>query len=156
MIELVLDTMLPGDAALGVPNASAIDFEGYQLRHRITQQVDAFLGVLTRVAHERFGRGFETLDATSRLAAINACKLADVRVFSAFVTHAMRAYYTDRIVLNAISAGPVPPFPAGAELPADDWTILEPVYERGPIWRAAAGIDAGAANETTGHSDVAQ
>jgi hypothetical protein len=137
MIELVLDTMLPGDPVLGVPGASAIDFEGYQLRHCLTQQVDAFLDMLARVALERYQQPFEALDATGRLAAINACKLADVRVFSAFVTHAMRAYYTDRNVLHAISAGPVPPFPTGAELPADDWTILEPVYERGPIWRPA-------------------
>jgi|GEM_PF-1076512 len=137
MIELVLDTMLPGDAALGMPRASTLDFEGYQLRHRVTDQVDAFLKMLANVAHEKFGRPFDALDAGQRLAAINGCKLVDVRLFSAFVTHVMRAYYTERRVLAQLSAGAVPPFPAGNEIAADDWTILEPVYLRGQIWRNA-------------------
>ncbi|CAD6544491.1 hypothetical protein LMG28727_04284 [Paraburkholderia kirstenboschensis] len=137
MIELVLDTMLPGDAALGMPSASALDFEGYQLRHRVTDQVDTFLKMLANVAGEKFDRPFEALDAAERLAAINGCKLADVRLFSAFVTHVMRAYYTERRVLGQLSVGAVPPFPAGNEIAADDWTILEPVYLRGQIWRNA-------------------
>jgi len=137
MIELVLDTMLPGDAALGMPRASTLDFEGYQLRHRVTDQVDAFLKMLANVAHEKFGQPFDALDAGQRLAAINGCKLVDVRLFSAFVTHVMRAYYTERRVLAQLSVGAVPPFPAGNEIAADDWTILESVYLRGQIWRNA-------------------
>jgi len=137
MIELVLDTMLPGDAALGMPRASTLDFEGYQLRHRVTDQVDAFLKMLANVAHEKFGQPFDALDAGQRLTAINGCKLVDVRLFSAFVTHVMRAYYTERRVLAQLSVGAVPPFPAGNEIAADDWTILEPVYLRGQIWRNA-------------------
>jgi len=49
----------------------------------------------------------------------------------------MRAYYTERRVLAQLSVGAVPPFPAGNEIAADDWTILEPVYLRGQIWRSA-------------------
>jgi hypothetical protein len=135
MIELVLDTLLPGDAALDMPRASTLDFEGYQLRHRVTDQVDAFLDMLAKVARDKFGEPFESLDSTKRLAAINACKLVDVRLFSVFVTHVMRAYYSERRVLTQLSAGAVPPFPAGNQLAADDWTILEPVYLRGRIWR---------------------
>ena len=137
MIELVLDTLLPGDPAFGMPPASTLDFEGYQLRHRVTDQVDAFLDMLARVARGKFGAPFDQLESSQRLAAINACKLADVRLFSAFVTHVMRAYYTERRVLGQLAVGAVPPFPAGNEIAADDWTILEPVYLRGQIWRNA-------------------
>lgn len=137
MIGLVLGTMLPGDPALGLPSASQVDFEGYVLRHRASAQVDAFLAVLALVARDKFDAPFVALDAAQRLAAINACKLADVRAFSAFVTHAMRAYYTDRGVLERIGAGAAPPFPEGNALDTDDWMLLEPVYERGPIWRDA-------------------
>jgi hypothetical protein len=119
MIELILDTILPGDAALGMPPASMLDFEAYQLRHRVFDQV---------------------LDASQRLAAINGCKVVDVRLFSSFLTHVMRAYYTDRRVLTQASAGAVPPFPAGNELDTDDWTILEPVYMRGTIWRSTDSL----------------
>jgi hypothetical protein len=137
MIELVLDTMLPGDVSLGMPPASATDFEAYQLRHGTFEQVDAFLAMLAGVARDKFGQSFESLDATQRLAAINGCKVVDVRLFSAFLTHVMRAYYTDRGVLGRLSVGAVPPFPAGNELETDDWTLLEPVYLRGEMCRRA-------------------
>ncbi|MFM0034022.1 gluconate 2-dehydrogenase subunit 3 family protein [Paraburkholderia strydomiana] len=140
MIELILDTILPGDAALGMPPASMLDFEAYQLRHRVFDQVDAFVAMIDGVARERFGQPFEQLDASQRLAAINGCKVVDVRLFSSFLTHVMRAYYTDRRVLTQASAGAVPPFPAGNELDTDDWTILEPVYMRGTIWRSTDSL----------------
>lgn len=135
MIELILDTMLPGDPELGLPPASTLDIEGYQLRYGVAQVFEQFVAVLERVANEKFGCPFEALDEAQRLAAINACKLADIRLFSAFLTHTLRAYYTDRRVLGCLSNDAVPPFPAGNPLGADDWSILEPVYERGPIYR---------------------
>lgn len=140
MIELILDTMLPGDAALDMPPASTLDFEAYQLRHHAFEQVDAFVTMLSGVAQDKFGQPFDQLDATQRLAAINGCKVVNVRLFSSFLTHVMRAYYTDRRVLKQASAGAVPPFPAGNELDTDDWTILEPVYLRGTIWRSTDSL----------------
>lgn len=141
MIDLVIDTMLPGDATLGMPPASTVDFAGYLRRHGIAAQVDGFLDVLARVAAEQFGQPFGTLDEAARLAAINRCKVADIRLFSAFVTHVLRAYYTDERILRGLSGGAVPPavppFPAGNPLDADDWAMLEPVYERGRIDRRA-------------------
>lgn len=136
-LKVVLDTMLPGDEALGMPPASSLDFELYQLRHGATAEIERFLVVLAGVVDKKFGQPFDTLDAAQRMAAINGCKVTDVRAFSAFVNHALRAYYTDRAILQRLSTDAVPPFPAGNQLDDDDWTLLEPVYERGPIWRGA-------------------
>lgn len=137
MIELVWDAILPGDAALGMPAASTLDFEAYQIRHGISGVVNEFVGLVADVARKKFDKEFAELEGMQRLAAINGCKVVDIRLFSAFITHALRAYYTDRSVLTRLSAGAVPPFPAGNDLGTDDWTILEPVYERGPIYRDA-------------------
>lgn len=140
-INLVLDTILPGNQGMGLPPASAIEFAGYQERNAIGAQVINFLIVLDDTSRKRTGQGFVELENNERLVAINACKLSDVRLFTAFVTHVLRAYYTDPQVLSRIGAGAVPPFPDGNSLNSDDWTILEAVYLRGRIYRQVSAVD---------------
>lgn len=136
-LNIIIDTMLPGDPELGMPNASSIIFIDYLERHNIVDVADEFVSMLDKVCGDKFSQSFIDLDATQKMQAINACKLVNVRVFSSLVTHLLRAYYTSQSVLMRISAGSIPPFPQGNSLPQDDWSILEPVYERGKIYREA-------------------
>lgn len=46
-----------------------------------------------------------------------------------------RAYYRDPRVLTALGVSPQPPFPAGFSIEQTDWSLLDPVKARGPIWR---------------------
>jgi hypothetical protein len=140
MINLVLDTMIPGDIELGMPAASTLDFELYQLKHKIQCLVEEFLQELTWLAQSKFENEFEDLNFDQRLATVNACKAKNVRLFSTFLTHCFRAYYSDAKVLNLIAAGSVPPFPVGNVLESDNWDLLEPVYERGRIYRSVDAI----------------
>lgn len=135
MMDLVLDTILSGDGELSMPSGSMLDFEEYQRLYGIGIVVRDFLAVLAEVSRQKFDTDFASLAASERLVAINACKLANVRLFSIFLTHVMRSYYSSSQVLARLSAGAVPPFPDGNVLDADDWTILGPVYERGSIYR---------------------
>ena len=135
MIAIVLDTILPGDAARQLPPASRIDFAGYQLRYGCADVVTAFMALLTELAQTHHENTFAELSPEQRLALVNRCKVRNIRLFSSFVTHCFRAYYADASVLQAIGAGAVPPFPQGNPMPSDDWTLLEPVFERGKIYR---------------------
>jgi hypothetical protein len=137
MLPAVIDTMLPGDACLGMPPASEAGVASYFAQHGLVTLVVDFTQLLEEVSIAKCGQAFLTLDAAARLQAINACKLANVRLFSAFLTQVLRAYYTAPAVLRLISAGSVPPFPSGNELPQDDWYMLETVYERGQAYREA-------------------
>jgi hypothetical protein len=91
--------------------------------------------MLDKLCKEKFDHSFADMDSNERLAAINACKLVNVRLFSNFVTHLLKCYYTSPNVLVKIGAGSVPPFPLGNILLQDDLTILESVYERGKCYR---------------------
>ena len=135
MIKLVLDTFIPGDADLGMPSASQIDFEAYQLKYQTHKLVDEFLAELTLLSQSKYGNNFVELDEEKRLAAVNSCKAKNIRLFVAFLTNCFRAYYSDKIVLSCLAVGAVPPYPIGNMLKPDDWSQLEPVYERGPIYR---------------------
>lgn len=134
-LDLIVDTILPGDSTLGMPAASQVDVEGALHRAGAHGLVADVLSVLAEVSQRKFNTAFTGLDASNRLAALNACKVANVRLFAAFLTHVFRAYYSDPKVLRLISAGSSPPFPAGNELGSDDWSILKPVFERGVIYR---------------------
>ncbi len=135
MLDLVLDTVLPGDETLGMPPASRVDFKRYIEKHGVAEVFDQFVLSVQKAAIVRCGASFEILDSEERLAAINSLKRSDVRLFSRFLSHCFRAYYSDGVVLCKVGAGVVPPFPDGNEMPSDDWSLLEPVYERGKIFK---------------------
>ncbi len=134
-LDFVLDSILPADPALGMPAGSSVNLEAHMSRVGLASIIDEFLCLLDKASHESAGRAFTDLSAQERLAAINACRTRDVRLFSAFLTEALRAYYSDPFVLRRLASGATPPFPQGNVLGSDDWSILEPVFERGPIWR---------------------
>ena len=134
-LKTVIDAMLPGDSVLGMPSASTIDFEIYLKQHNLNQLSFDFIQMLDKVCEEKKGMAFVNLDEVQKMQAINACKLVDVRVFSAMVGHLLKAYYTAPSVLIKIKSGSVPPFPNGNSIEEDDWSILEPVYERGQVFR---------------------
>lgn len=134
-LKTVIDAMLPGDSVMGMPCASAIDFEIYLKQHNLNQLSFDFIQMLDKVCEEKRGMAFVDLDEAQKMQAINSCKLVDVRVFSAMVSHLLKAYYTAPSVLMKIKSGSVPPFPNGNSIEEDDWSILEPVYERGQVFR---------------------
>lgn len=134
-IELILDTLIPADAELGMPAASRIGFDSYIQRYGIEDIVTRYGALADSLAQDKLARSFDSLDNEARLTILNASRSADIRLFSSFLTHVFRAYYSDRDVLERIGSGSVPPFPEGNPLDQDDWSCLEPVYERGQIFR---------------------
>ena len=135
MINKILDTFIPGDYKLGMPPASKVDFNAYQLEHGIEQIVIDFLSELTKISLDTFAKEFKELDEEQRLHVLGSCKLKNIRLFSTFLKHCFQAYYSDKGVLSILQVGSSPPFPEGNVLEEDDWSILVPVYERGSIYR---------------------
>jgi hypothetical protein len=140
-LDLIIDAMLPGAPELGMPSASQVDFDLYLRQQGVKDFAQDFVAMIDRVSAFKFGRTFAEMDPTQRLQAVNACKLDDIRLFTTVVTHLLKAYYTAPAVLHRLQVGSVPPFPQGNLMPSDDWTLLEPVYDRGPIHREISQED---------------
>jgi len=134
-LDLLMDTIIPGDVELAMPSASSLILttRGQNILQQVTTKT--FLMILDGVCRQRFSEVFVNLTGAQRLTAISACKAQDFRLFTDFVTDLLRLYYTSPEVLALIGAGSVPPFPHGNHIESDDWSILEVVYERGTIYR---------------------
>jgi len=137
MIETVLNAIIPGDSKLKMPPASQLDFNNYKIKHGIEKIEIDFLLELTKISNDEFFKNFIDLDDSQKIKALNLCKLKKVRIFSAFLKNIFRFYYSDKRVLSLINVGSSPPFPDGNKIDDDDddWVLLIPVYERGPIFR---------------------
>lgn len=135
MVNLIIDVILPGDLSLNMPAASQINFSNYINTYGKQRLMDEFLNLTNKVCLDKFVVNFSELSKVDRLKALEATKDANIRLFVEFITNLFRAYYTNQKVLEAINSGSIPPFPVGNLLENDDWKILEPVFERGRIYR---------------------
>lgn len=136
MIKQFLDAILPGDSTINMPAGSRIDFAAYLRNQKgAAELLDQFLALLDAVATEQTGKSFAALDEDRRLECVEVVKRRNGRLSGSVIVHALKAYYTDAVVLRALSSDAVPPFPQGNSITEDDWSILEPVYERGAIFR---------------------
>ena len=75
---------------------------------------------------------------TQGVASLAESRDSDVR---ALVALTVQCYYRDDRVLEALGEEPRAPFPTGHDLEEDDWSLLEPVRSRGPIYRRVGGSD---------------
>ena len=58
-------------------------------------------------------------------------------VFAPVVVLVMQCYYRADDVLTSLGMEARAPYPKGFEIEQGDWSLLEPVVERGKIWRDA-------------------
>lgn len=125
--------VIPASARHGVPGADDPAIFSDLLRGLDHDRVE----VLAGLAHVRAKAGgrLAALDAAARAAlgvALQAEGNANVAVIS---RHVMLAYYRDDRVVRALGLEPRAPFPKGHEVEAGEWSLLDPVRARAPMWR---------------------
>lgn len=86
-------------------------------------------------AQEAHGAPFAELDSAQQLALVDARKRKEFRLYGELANQLMLCYYQHEHVLPAIGMEARAPFPLGYYPIEGDVSLLEPVYERGPIWR---------------------
>lgn len=125
--------MIPADAALGVPGADdACIFDDLRATlGRDTAEVKTALVAL----EARAGGGFLAMEEASASAAAMHLLAEASRPVLALGRVVLAAYYRDARVLRSIGREPRAPFPQGHPLPDGDWSLLQAVRGRAPLWR---------------------
>jgi len=126
----IAGTMVPADAGIGVPGADdpAILADIVRSIGRDLPAVRTALAVIE-------AKGFAALDRDGREALINKIYKSGGPPMVALGRVILGAYYRDDRVLLALKQEARAPFPKGFTLEQGDWSLLDAVRGRAPLWR---------------------
>lgn len=85
----------------------------------------------------RAGGVFADLEATAARAVAERARTAGGTSLMMICRIILQCYYRDDRVMRSLRMEARPPFPLGFELEPGDWTLLDPVRQRGRVWRDA-------------------
>ncbi|MBX3499053.1 MAG: hypothetical protein KF889_06375 [Alphaproteobacteria bacterium] len=129
----IAGTMVPADAALGVPGADdpaimadIVKSLGRDLAH--VREAVAAIGA-------KAGGNFVAMDVDSREALLSDYIASGGAAGAALARAVLQCYYRDDRVLISLGMEPRAPFPKGHVLEQGDWSLLDPVRRRAPFWR---------------------
>lgn len=132
-LRRIAGLMIPASDEYAVPGADdpAIFSDILRSLGRDTEAVRTALAELAALD----GAPFADLDAT-RAEAIAASFLATGSTAAATLGRViLQCYYRDDRVLRSLGIEPRPPFPQGHMVEQGDWSLLDAVRHRPPLWR---------------------
>lgn len=132
-LRVLVGAMIPSSTDHGVPGADddRIFADIVASVGRDLPAVRAALAELDRIAGGRLAEGSPQVQAE----AIAAFRERQPGLVPPLVALTTRCYYRDDRVMQAIGMEVRPPYPKGFEVEQGDWSLLDPVRARGPIWR---------------------
>lgn len=133
-LRALAGTLIPASEAHGVPGADDPTIFADLLVSAGSSL--AFLDDgLRALETEAAAEGFAAADADRRLTLAEAFRVSHPEVAGLVISLVCQCYYRDPRVLTSLGIEPRAPFPVGYQVPQGDWSLLDPVRERGPIWR---------------------
>lgn len=144
LLEALLDTIIPPDAASGLPGAGELGVGDFIEEH--VAETPELGGLLTQglskaetLIEEEGSGGLQTLSPDEREAVARKIEASDRDFFTTLVRLAYVGYYTNPVIPPHFGLPDHPPQPEGNDLPPDDPAelekMLEPVRSRGRLYR---------------------
>jgi hypothetical protein len=129
----IADTMIPADAALGMPGAGDPAIVA-DIVKSLGRDLPRIREALAAIAAKSDG-GFAGLSRDRREAVVNDWYASGGTAAAALGRVILAAYYRDDRVLVALKHEPRAPFPQGYVVEQGDWSLLDAVRGRPPLWR---------------------
>jgi hypothetical protein len=132
-LRTIARMMIPESAEYNVPGAddAAIQTDILATMGRDAPMVRTALDHLARLA----GSPLTQLDDTRRDAVTREFRAGGGAAAATLIRVILQCYYRDDRVLRSLNLELRPPFPKGYELEQGDWSLLDPVKARPPMWR---------------------
>lgn len=132
-LRRIAGMMIPPDADYGVPGADdpAIFADIVRSLGRDAAEVRAALADFAARSDGAFAQ-LDDARAESVAAAFHASGIPAVATLGRVI---LQCYYRDDRVLRSLGMEPRPPFPKGHVVEQGDWSLLDPVRNRAPLWR---------------------
>jgi hypothetical protein len=129
----IAGTMIPADAALGVPGADDAIILG-DIVKSVGRDLPLVRDALRAIAQMSAGN-FAAMDRDGREALINDYYTSGSAAAVTLGRAILSAYYRDDRVLQSLGLEARAPFPQGYVLEQGDWSLLDAVRNRPPLWR---------------------
>lgn len=132
LLRQIAGRMIPASQSLGIPGADdPVIFAA--IAESLNRQGATMKALLSSAADQNWT---ETISAGDDQL-FTRLKSADPASFALLVRTVAQEYYRDDRIMVSLGMEPRPPFPKGYEVPEGDWSLLDPVRQRGEIWRKA-------------------
>ncbi len=128
--------IIPASAAYDVPGADDDKIFADILRS-LERDHDDICRALAHLA-TLAGGAFADLGPERRVEVAAAFRETGGAPLTALVRVVLLCYYRDDRVMRSLGHEPRPPFPKGHVVEQGDWSLLDPVRARSPMWR---GVD---------------
>jgi hypothetical protein len=134
-LRIVAGVMIPASSEFDVPGADDATIQADLLATlgRDAALVREALDQLTRLA----GAPFAGLDPARREAVAMELRASGGAAVATLTRVVLQCYYRDDRVVRSLGLEPRPPHPKGHVLEDGDWSLLDPVRTRPPLWRRA-------------------
>jgi hypothetical protein len=134
-LHIIAGIMIPASAEFAVPGADdpAIQADIVATLGRDADQVREALDQIARLA----GQPLASLDPEQRKAVAMDLSTRGGAAVATLTRVVLQCYYRDDRVVRSLGLEPRPPYPKGHELEQGDWSLLDPVRARPPMWRRA-------------------
>jgi hypothetical protein len=129
--------MVPSCTEFRVPGAddAAIFADTVRCLGRDQDNVRTALAMLRQMA----GGDFAAIDDATAEATAMALLRHEGPEITALGRAVLQCYYSDERVISSLGLEPGPPFPKGRSVEQGDWSLLEAVRSRPPMWRDVRG-----------------
>jgi hypothetical protein len=134
-LRIIAGIMIPASAEFAVPGAEdpAIQADIVATLGRDADEVREALDQIARLA----GQPLAGLEPSRREAVTMELRARGGSAVATLTRVVLQCYYRDDRVVRSLGLEPRPPYPKGHELEQGDWSLLDPVRARPPMWRRA-------------------
>lgn len=151
-LQVFAGAVIPASAEYGIPGAddAVIVADILATARPYHDAVRAGLAFQDTVAAAAYGVPFADLSEADRADFVERSNTAggfdhiewefDPKALSGqrtLISIILQCYYRDDRVMRSLEMEPRPPFPQGFEVEQGDWSLLDPVKQRGKIYRSA-------------------
>ena len=134
-LRAIAAMIIPPSVEFDVPGADdpAIQADIVSTLGRDTGPVREALDLLAHLAGQRLAE----LDPARREAVATELRATGGVAVATLTRVVLQCYYRDDRVVRSLGLEPRPPYPQGHVLEDGDWSLLDPVRTRPPMWRRA-------------------
>ena len=133
-LSALAGTIIPASASHRVPGA-----DDPQILSDIIRSAGPALAAISEGLRELDALsglgGFSAAESEARLELAERFRAGSPAVAGLVTSLVCQCYYRDPRVLESLGMAPRPPFPQGFEVDEGDWSLLDPVRKRGPLYR---------------------